>query len=118
MIEIPRGPVQSVTSVIAGVWDGVDVILVQGTDYSLDLVTDPPRLRFDQPITSTTYDHFSINYVAGYASDPDFVPAGIVHAILLMVANAYEHRGDDEMLVPSGFHRLLDPFRLQTFAGA
>lgn len=118
MIEIPRGPVQSVTSVIAGVWDGADVTLVQGTDYSLDLQTDPPRLRFDQPITNTMYDHFAINYTAGYSPNPDLIPAAIKHAILLMACQSYEHRGDDEFSIPTGFYRLLDPFRLTCFPAA
>jgi hypothetical protein len=45
------------------------------------------------------------------------VPAPIRHAILIGTAHHYENRGDVSADMPPAFYRLLDPFRIWTFAG-
>jgi hypothetical protein len=117
-IELLRSPVQSVESVAQGFWGADDVALTVGTDYDLDLTTDPARIRLYgstfQPLNS---DHMVISYTAGYGDTPASIPTPIIHAIMLMTNAGYEHRGDGEGEIMSATARsLLDPFRLVSFA--
>ena len=53
-----------------------------------------------------------IDYLAGFGSDPDDVPADLKQAMLGLVAHWYEHRdavivAGSGALVPSGFDRLV-----------
>lgn len=111
-IEIPRGPVSAVSSVVMGQWHDVDVPQTLGTDYDLDLLNDPPRIRINTPSTTDIYDHMAVSYTAGY----DVVPVSVVHAILIFIAAMFERRGDDEATIPTAFWRLLDQHRLVHFA--
>jgi uncharacterized phiE125 gp8 family phage protein len=59
-----------------------------------------------------------IDYTAGYDdADPTAVPMPIRQAILVGTAHYYENRGDVPAEMPAAFYRLLDPYRLWTFAG-
>jgi uncharacterized phiE125 gp8 family phage protein len=59
-----------------------------------------------------------IDYTAGYDdADPEAVPTPIRHAILLLTAFLYEQRGDAAAELPDAAARLMDPYRLWSFAG-
>jgi hypothetical protein len=117
-VELLRSPVQAVASVSQGFWGADDVALTQGTDYDLDLTTDPARIRlYGSAFYETNSDHLTVNYTAGYGDTPASIPMPIIHAIMLMVGAAFEHRGDGDGEIMSATARsLLDPYRLMTFA--
>jgi len=67
-------------------------------------IADMPPLQERQGI--------EIDYLAGFGSDPDDVPADLKQAMLGLVAHWYEHRdavivAGSGALVPSGFDRLV-----------
>lgn len=118
VLDLPYGPVQSVTAVSIGEWGEPDTDLAAGTDYTVDLATDPARLRLDPRWTWGTYNHLSATYVAGYGGMGS-VPQPIVAAVLLAATSLYEHRGDDaaEPGLSRAARALLSPYRVHAFAG-
>lgn len=81
-ITLPRWPVSS-----------VDAVLADGTpspDYSANLRCRPST------VDVCASDHVEIAFTAGYGLTPDSVPTPLRQAVLLMVAYAYEHRGDGQ----------------------
>lgn len=110
-VELPRGPVQSVSSIKFGTWGEDDADFV---DFTSDLVSDPPRIRLNTRLGGNS-DYMTVRYLAGYGDTSDDVPVPIRHAILLLTAQLYECRGDQEMSFPDAFYRLLDQFRLPSF---
>lgn len=115
-IELPRSPVQSVLSVsYAKFGDPADTVL-DAADYDVDLACDPARLRLHADLPWPNRSHLSITYTTGYPVGA--IPVPVIHALLLVTANIYEHRGDQEAgdLIPQAAQSLLWPFRLLTFA--
>jgi uncharacterized phiE125 gp8 family phage protein len=96
VIEVPRPPVQRVTSVKyfdgAGNEQTLDPEL-----YQVDLVSCPPRLipayGYSWPTTQPRLNAVAIEYVAGYGGSPADVPARIRQGMLLDVQDAYDNRG-------------------------
>ena len=115
-INLPGGPVQSITSVTQRGRDGTMTTLSPATDYFADASSDPGRVTLrgvGQPIGSD----LAISYVAGYGNAAAAVPTPIVQAIKLLLGWFYEHRGDDDAIEPtSAIKMLLFPYRLVTFA--
>ena len=95
VIELPKPPLQSVTSVKYYDPDGVLQTLA-ASKYLVDAVTEPGRIA---PVTGefwpATQDRINaveIIYVAGYGAAAANVPAGLLAAIKLLLANWYENR--------------------------
>jgi len=95
-IRLPKPPLQSVTSLqykdTAGTLQTFD-----SAYYIVDTVSEPGRivLAYGQSWPST-YDEIQavqIRFVCGYGLAAA-VPEDIKHAILLKIADLYEHRGD------------------------
>jgi uncharacterized phiE125 gp8 family phage protein len=96
-IEIPLPPLQSITYVkykdTAGVLQTLDI-----SCYIVDANSQPGRVSpaYGQSWPST-YDEIQsvqIRFVAGYGAAAD-VPQSIKSAILIKLADLYEHRGDE-----------------------
>lgn len=95
LIYLPRGPVQSVTSV-----KYIDAAGAQQTvpadQYQLDNVPElarlVPRLGSSWPPVYDQLAAVEVAYVAGYGDTPDDIPEDIAQALLLLVADAYENR--------------------------
>jgi uncharacterized phiE125 gp8 family phage protein len=92
-IELPRPPLQSVTSVKYTDSAGTETTLTADTDYIVD--TDGPIGRIVLPygkswpaVTLYTVNPIKIRYVAGYTT----IPAMYRQAILLLVGHWYENR--------------------------
>lgn len=116
-IELPRAPVQAVSSISVGEWGKADTVL--STDqYSLDLTTEPARVRLHAGVATLPSDHIAIDFVAGYGADGTSVPLPIQLAILMMATFLYEHRGDDGGEMPEAVKNLLWPYRLYSFGDA
>ncbi|WP_172122759.1 head-tail connector protein [Devosia sp. 919] len=71
-------------------------------------VSGMPRLREQQGL--------EIDYVAGFGTEPEDVPADIRQALLVLVAHWFEHRdaviiAGSGAVVPSGFDRLVQRYK-------
>lgn len=118
LVELPKGPVQSVTSIkyldMAGVlqtWPN--------TEYAVDLSSNPARItpKFGKiwPITLPQIAAVQIDYVAGVVTQAE-IPEGIKSWMKLRIDSLYRNRG--ETIVVQGnlntlpyIDSLLDPFR-------
>jgi len=117
-IEIPYSPVSNVTSVYYSTWDNTtQTQLTLGTDYNVDYYTEPARVHLTALFNTAQNTHITVDFVAGYGSDPEDVPVEIRHAILLMVAKNFEFRGDEQSkeTIPAAALQLLSDYRLNTF---
>lgn len=115
-IELPRGPVQSITAFEYVDSDEVTQV-VDAALYAEDFDANPPALerKPDQiwPVLGNVVTPVSITYVTGYA----VLPGAIKQAILMLVANWYSNReailtGGSAVEMPFGTMKLLRPFRL------
>jgi uncharacterized phiE125 gp8 family phage protein len=116
-IELPRAPAQSVEQITWGPLG--DMQVADPEDYDLNLAVEPGYIAVKpQLLPRIPQQSMVIDYTAGYDdADPAMVPAPIRHAILIGTAHYYETRGDTDADMPAAFFRLLDAFRLWTFAG-
>ncbi|MES2903854.1 MAG: head-tail connector protein [Pseudomonadota bacterium] len=118
-IELPRGPVASVTSLTYSDADGVTQT-VSAADYTVDLVSRPQWLVRNSsaswPATLDGVNVVSVQYVAGF----DELPAeyeDLKHAIALLVGHFYANReavtADRQATeVPMAVEALMQPFRM------
>jgi len=110
-LDLPRGPVQGVTSIKYYEAAG-ELLTVDPSVWSLDLVNRPPRVIRTPtkvwPIPGCHPEPIRVVYVAGYTA-ADEVPALLRSAITSLVAHWFETRviGD----LPDGIRRALSPFR-------
>jgi uncharacterized phiE125 gp8 family phage protein len=116
-IELPRAPAISVEGITWGPID--DMQAADPDDYDTNLLVEPGYVAVKpQLLPRIPQQSMSINYTAGYDdADPAAVPMPIRQAILVGTAHYYENRGDVPAEMPAAFYRLLDPYRLWTFAG-
>lgn len=115
-VKLPVGPLISITAVTAFDEDG-DAHEVPLTQFSsaldrlnvpLGLVGMPPLLQERQGI--------EIDYVAGFGTAPDDVPADVRQAMLVLVGYWFEHRdavivAGSGAVLPSGFDRLVAGYK-------
>jgi uncharacterized phiE125 gp8 family phage protein len=114
-LELPRGKVQSVTSVTTRDATGADTVL-DPSNYTVDLNLAPARLRVTYGSVVGEVMHVQIVYVAGYGAAAD-VPPPIQQAILIMTTFMYENRGDTDGELPRAVEWLCDPYRIHSFGG-
>jgi len=121
-IDLPRSPVQSVTGVnytIQGA-TGVHGSTVSAATYTLDTASTPNRvvLKANQSWPSATLETdrpVRVRFVAGYGDAGSDIPETIRVAILLRVADRYEHReneSDGKLYATRAAERLLAPYRV------
>lgn len=116
-MELPFGPVSSVTSVKYFDASAVEQTL-SASVYSVDLVSDPPRILLadDQawPTVNDGVNQITIRFVSGYA----VVPPPIYQACQLLVAQWYDQRAgvSDKPITetPNAVKALLYPLQLMT----
>lgn len=101
-ILLPVGPVQSVTSVVYVDTAGVSQTLVVTTDYVVDTSSEPARIypaySCSWPSARAQRNAITVTYVAGYGISGSFVPARLINAMYLLIADAYEFRQTAIML--------------------
>lgn len=108
-IDLPRGPLRAVDSVTYVTPGGTTGTL--GTaDYHVDLMSEPGRLVLARTSVWPDIDErpnaVLVNYTAGYGTGtgtatPDGVPDEVGQAIKLCGSYLFEHRGDDDDMVPA-----------------
>lgn len=109
---LPKGPVQSVTSVKYFDTDSVEQTL-SALDYTLDNVSDPAWVVKNEdatwPDVADGVNNVTIRFVAGYST----VPPELKAAILLCVAYFYDNRSTGQ--IPEVVDRLLTNHRSFAF---
>lgn len=121
VIQLERGPVQSVDSIIYTAMDRSFNAMSPSdwvTDTSGGLARVMPRFGAIWPIPLPEIGAIQVNYTAGYGANASDVPAGIRHWILLRVNTLYENR-EEVAILPRGkadplpfIDSLLDPYRV------
>jgi hypothetical protein len=129
-LTLPRGPVQSVASVIVTDTLGNTTPISPATlpivppavllGYMTDcahirgrLTIGPDTILIDgRTVRQVELQHIQVSFVAGFGDTPSAVPAPIIDAVLLTTAFLYEHRGDAGGELPQAMQWLLDPYRV------
>jgi len=92
IIELPRPPLVSVTSITYVDTDG-DQQTLATSYYTVDTETSPGRILFeDMPAIKSTLSSLVVNYTCGYGASGDDVPSRFHQAILYLVNHFYENR--------------------------
>lgn len=119
-IEIPRPPLQSVTSI--KYYDGGNTQrTLSSSTYAVDISNEPgsvyPVFGYSWPVTYPRHDAVTIRFTCGYplATTTPTTPESIRRWILIQVATQYEYRegaGDRSVsLTPRSYvDGLLDPY--------
>ena len=116
-IEIPRAPLQSVTSIEIYDVDNVAHAVDMQNVY-VDTVAEPGRVFFNEGIdwpdgfTARPFNTACVRFVAGYGDSPANVPDHFKRAILLHVGWAYNHRAGEVADLPDAFYSHLSADRL------
>lgn len=126
-IELPRPPVQSISSITYTDYLGAAAVVDTST-YYLDDENEPAliALKYGQAWPSATLRSSGavvIEYVAGYGDESTDVPQSILQAMLLLVGYWYETReaaGDTRFAAgtkqaPFAVDALLGPYKVWTF---
>jgi len=120
IIELPFGPVQSVSSVTytdsAGATQTIDA-----ADYYTDIYSLQPRLmpayNESWPDARNFPDSIAIQYVCGYGTAGTAVPGPIIHAIYRIIGHWIKFQpalegGVTITRVPFAVEQMLEPYRL------
>ena len=114
-VVLPRGPIQSITTVTTYGLDDVGTVY-DPVGYRLD--ANSGRLLLTNgatwPGSLRAYGAADVVYVAGYGPQAKDVPQPIRTAILIHVAALYEQRGmcESSMDLPPGAKQLLNQYRV------
>jgi uncharacterized phiE125 gp8 family phage protein len=125
VIDLSRPPLVSVDEI--GYIDSEGAAQVLSTDIyrvtriNADKLKGRITLKYGQswPSVQIVSEPIYIEYTAGYGT-PDKVPSAIKRAMLLLVNDWYENRGDVVVgvsvgKIPNGVKSLLNPYRLREF---
>jgi uncharacterized phiE125 gp8 family phage protein len=119
IVELDLNPVSAATDVIV-YGDSDTPSTVDPAHYFLDATTNPPRLVFRQGRNPSPPGRraqgIEIRVTAGFGSAAA-VPQELKQAMLLLVADAFTHRGDDGLrsLTPAVLD-LINPYRVMRLA--
>jgi len=115
-------PVASITSVKYFDTDGTQQTLVAGTDYQVDVKSEPARVAVEPAATWPLVETDRLNaveviFVAGYGAASTDVPDPLIHANKMLLEHMYAHPGsvsEGKLIeVPQGMEMLLWPYRLE-----
>lgn len=95
-IEIPRPPLQSVTSIVYTLEDG-STATVDSASYAVDAVSEPGRIILKDGETWPSDallvgPSVKVRFVAGYGAAGSSVPAEILRAIYLLIGHYMDNR--------------------------
>ena len=114
-VALPVAPVGEVASVRVRSAAGIETIVAPAS-YALDGAFDAPILRIGRAVAGPDGPPggIEIDLVVGYGPDGAAVPAPLRLAVRRLVAQWFEHRGDDAASAPAGLpgdvRTLLAPF--------
>ena len=121
-IELPRSPVQSVTSIKSFADDNTATTLA-ASNYYVDTVRVPARIVLRDggswPTDLRNANGIEVLYTAGYGASRADIPEPIRVAMLEYVTFMYEHRGDFERFPPPkppmSLQMLLQPYVIMRY---
>jgi uncharacterized phiE125 gp8 family phage protein len=112
-IELPYGPVQSISAVYYYQDDNVQTVY-SASNYFLDASGLVPRICLNNdsswPSSLREFASIQIRYVAGNAS-ASLVPAPIKQAMMMIISHLYENRGKESVAIPEMAKMLLSPYK-------
>jgi uncharacterized phiE125 gp8 family phage protein len=109
--EIPLPPLQTVTEVAFTAPDDLRTVQPPAS-YRVDTACEPGRVIFAQtPQQLRASDAVEIAFSAGYGAAAA-VPLAIRQAILVILADLYSHRGDEDAICGPQAQALLAPYRI------
>jgi hypothetical protein len=116
-LELPRCPVQSVTSVSR--YDPtVDAyVAIDPTLWRANLANDPVSIRIHPDGLPGCHEGVQVIFVAGYGDKPTTIDMPIIQALMLLTTHLYENRGDTDADMPKVIEYLLAPYRVMFFGG-
>ena len=119
-IEVPRYPLQSITTINVYDEDSNATAVTVGTTFDVDVNSKRGRITLKRgstwPTATRANNAIEITYVAGYGNAATDVPASLRRAVLEMAAYMYSHRGDctqEEGYRKSGAHSILNTYRVR-----
>ena len=111
--RLPFGPIQTISEVVRINYQGTESALVLNTDYYVDGLTHK-RLYFYH-VWSTVTGAAIAGIRVTYLAYMDVVPAPIITACQMLIAENYYHRGDSATdainFVPFKVRDMLNPFK-------
>lgn len=115
VLPLPLAPVSAISAIRVLAADGTPSP-VASTAYRLEGFRDPPLLVITGavPTPGRPRDGIEIDVICGFSDDPAAVPEPLRHAVRLLVARWFEHRGDtlsDALALPPDIALLLSPYR-------
>jgi uncharacterized phiE125 gp8 family phage protein len=119
VVELEVNPVSAVSDVI--VYGDMDAAAtIDAAHYFLDATSNPPRVVFRQGRNPSPPGRrakgIEVRLTAGFGLAAA-VPSDLKQAVLLLVADAYAHRGDDALrLMPPAVLELLNAYRVMRLA--
>jgi uncharacterized phiE125 gp8 family phage protein len=103
IVDLRLSPVNAIADVIT-YGDNDAASPIDPAHYFLDAASNPPRLIFRQgrvpPNPGRRAKGIEIRLTAGFGATASSVPQDLRHAILLLVADLYAHRGDTDSMRP------------------
>jgi uncharacterized phiE125 gp8 family phage protein len=120
LIELPRAPAQSVTSISYVDSAGASQTLATN-QYAVDVSTPIGRIEPSYDVVWPTVRNqakaITVRFVAGYGSSPGSIPEPIRQAMLLLIGHWYEQRetvnvGNITGELPFATSALLSPYRV------
>lgn len=117
-------PAESIDAVSIGTWTDCSLIpLMNGTDYTCDLLTKNPRIMFSYNMAMTDYfyrfKNLVIDYTGGLYEVDGSVPSPVMTAIHYMVKGMFENRGDTTFNpIDNGYRYLLSAYKQPDMSGA
>lgn len=115
-VELDMFPVTGINQVKYFDAGNGENILVSGTDYYIELNSNPAKVHFINSFTPYAYreDAIVIQFGAGYESAAK-VPPLIKAAILLAAANMYVNPADSVQALPTASRNLLKQYRCHRY---
>jgi uncharacterized phiE125 gp8 family phage protein len=119
MVELDAYPVSAVSDVI--IYGDLDTAAsVDPAHYFLDATSNPPRVVFRQGRNPSPPGRrakgIEVRFTAGFGLAAA-VPVDLKQAVLLLVADAYAHRGDESVRVtPPAVLELINAYRVMRLA--
>ena len=104
-IRLPLAPVQKINTIFLYNSKG-DKVSMGLQKIQIENAQDNPILKVVNPL----FGKVKIEFVVGYGDDENAVPAPLKHAILMLAAHFYEHRGDQAAITPESIKTLVEPY--------
>ena len=117
-VELPRYPLQSITSVTVYDEDGNSSVVTVADVFDIDTQQMPGRMTLQRgavwPIALRANNAIEVVYVAGYGDASTDIPASLKRAVKQLAAYLYSHRGDecDTAIKDSGVDGILATYKV------